>query len=100
MFFQGHPEYEEDTLLKEYIRDVRRFLKGEREAYPNLPANYFGAKISADLSQFQERALTCREESILADFPLKERLLKPINTWRKSGARIYRNWLRHLAEVQ
>ena len=100
LFFQGHPEYEEDTLLKEYIRDVKRFLKGEREAYPNLPANYFGAEISADLSRFQERALTCREEAILADFPLKERLLKPINTWRKSGARIYRNWLRHLAEAQ
>ena len=100
LFFQGHPEYEEDTLLKEYIRDVKRFLKRERETYPNLPDNYFGAEISADLSRFQERALTCRDEAILADFPLKEHLLKPINTWRKSGARIYRNWLRHLAEVQ
>jgi homoserine O-succinyltransferase/O-acetyltransferase len=100
LFFQGHPEYEEDTLLKEYIRDVKRFLKHEREAYPNLPANYFGAEMSADLGRFQERALTCREEALLADFPLHERILKPINSWRKSGATIYRNWLRQVVEVR
>jgi len=99
LFFQGHPEYEEDTLLKEYIRDVKRFLKGERETYPHLPENYFGAEISASLSRFRERALTCRDEAILPDFPLHDRILKPINTWRKSGARIYRNWILNLAEA-
>ena len=26
--FQGHPEYGAQTLLKEYRRDIRRFLKG------------------------------------------------------------------------
>src|SRR5205823_3861572 len=32
--FQGHPEYSARTLLKEYRRDIRRFLKMERETYP------------------------------------------------------------------
>ena len=100
LFFQGHPEYEEDTLLKEYIRDVKRFLKREREAYPHLPANYFGAEISSRLRRFQERALICRDEIILADFPLAGKVLRPVNTWRQSGAMIYRNWLRYLADAQ
>ena len=99
LFFQGHPEYEEDSLLKEYIRDVKRFLRREHPAYPHVPDNYFGDEITARLNRFQERALTCREEAILSEFPLKERLPTPINTWRKSGARIYRNWLRQLAEA-
>ena len=31
VFFQGHPEYEPDTLLREYRRDVGRFLvRGDR----------------------------------------------------------------------
>ena len=32
--FQGHPEYGAQTLLKEYRRDIKRFLRGERETYP------------------------------------------------------------------
>ena len=33
--FQGHPEYGAQTLLKEYRRDIKRFLRGERETYPS-----------------------------------------------------------------
>ena len=41
VFFQGHPEYEADTLLREYRRDVGRYLRGETETYPSLPRSYF-----------------------------------------------------------
>src|ERR1700728_3064502 len=34
--FQGHPEYGTRTLLKEYRRDIKRFLRGERETYPSM----------------------------------------------------------------
>jgi homoserine O-succinyltransferase/O-acetyltransferase len=34
VFFQGHPEYDGDTLLREYKRDVRRFFARERDEYP------------------------------------------------------------------
>ena len=37
VFFQGHPEYEPNTLLHEYKRDVRRYLTGERDTYPAMP---------------------------------------------------------------
>jgi homoserine O-succinyltransferase len=29
VFFQGHPEYDTDSLLREYRRDVGRFLRGD-----------------------------------------------------------------------
>jgi homoserine O-succinyltransferase len=35
--FQGHPEYGVQTLLKEYRRDIVRFLRHERETYPSMP---------------------------------------------------------------
>jgi homoserine O-succinyltransferase len=30
VFFQGHPEYEDTTLLREYRRDVGRYLRGQQ----------------------------------------------------------------------
>ncbi len=38
VFFQGHPEYAADTLVREYDRDVGRFLRGETCCRPALPA--------------------------------------------------------------
>ena len=39
IFFQGHPEYEETTLLREYRRDVGRFLRGQQPHYPTRRTN-------------------------------------------------------------
>ena len=41
VFFQGHPEYESDTLLREYRRDIGRYFKGETDRYPSMPRSYF-----------------------------------------------------------
>ena len=41
VFFQGHPEYESDTLLREYRRDVGRYIKGETATYPFDAAKLF-----------------------------------------------------------
>ncbi|MGC2228223.1 MAG: homoserine O-succinyltransferase, partial [Candidatus Sulfotelmatobacter sp.] len=41
--FQGHPEYGAQTLLKEYRRDIKRFLRADRETYPSMPKGYFDA---------------------------------------------------------
>jgi homoserine O-succinyltransferase/O-acetyltransferase len=37
VFFQGHPEYESDTLLREYRRDIGRYFKGETDMRPSIP---------------------------------------------------------------
>ena len=50
VFLQGHPEYDADSLLREYHRDVGRFLRGEREAYPQMPRDYFAVAAARELA--------------------------------------------------
>ncbi|MGA2811235.1 MAG: homoserine O-succinyltransferase [Candidatus Acidiferrum sp.] len=91
--FQGHPEYASRTLLKEYRRDVRRFLKQERPTYPALPHGYFDDAAARLLSDFRKDAESRPSEEILSAFP--ESLLAAAlqNSWQASAAHIYRNWL-------
>jgi homoserine O-succinyltransferase len=96
LHFQGHPEYTEYTLLKEYRRDITRFLSNERETYPTMPQGYFGSEANNLLSQFRETALRNGGEEAMAPFP-DDLLLKQLhNTWRSSATQIYRNWLRYV----
>ena len=60
LYFQGHPEYDADSLFREYRRDVTRFLNGERESYPGLPENYFDDVATALAEAFEERAVADR----------------------------------------
>jgi homoserine O-succinyltransferase len=93
--FQGHPEYGAQTLLKEYRRDIRRFLQKERETYPTMPKGYFDAASAKLLAQFQQTALVDPSEKQLAYFP--EAVVKMLErTWRSSATGIYRNWLQYV----
>jgi homoserine O-succinyltransferase len=94
--FQGHPEYGAQTLAKEYRRDIKRFLRSERETYPTMPHGYFDQPAGRILSDFQAYALADRREEILAAFP--EPVIECLqNTWQSSATGVYRNWLRYLA---
>ncbi len=56
---QGHPEYSTLSLLREYRRDVRRFLFGRGTLpYPCLPEGYLSALAVHRLDRFAARA--CR----------------------------------------
>jgi homoserine O-succinyltransferase/O-acetyltransferase len=96
VFFQGHPEYDERALLREYRRDVGRYLRRERETYPNLPEGYFDLAAAAMLSVFRATALADRHEELLQRFPLTavEARLKAAE--RAPVIELYRNWLRYL----
>jgi homoserine O-succinyltransferase/O-acetyltransferase len=96
VFFQGHPEYEADTLLREYRRDIGRFLRGERGAYPSTPHGYFDEDTVDALTALRERAFLDRREELLADFPTSLLAIKVRNTWHSAAVCIYRNWLRYL----
>jgi homoserine O-succinyltransferase len=96
VFFQGHPEYEATTLLLEYRRDIKRFLRRERETYPPLPQGYFDDDTIAVLTALRARALSDRREEQLEDFPTALVAGTVTNSWRPAAARIYRNWLLYL----
>ena len=97
LFFQGHPEYEDTTLLKEYRRDVGRFLRAEQPHYPTLPHGYFTAEASAMLAAFRARALLERHAGLLESFPFAAVAAALRNTWRGAAVAIYRNWLSRIA---
>jgi homoserine O-succinyltransferase len=96
VFFQGHPEYEANTLLLEYRRDIRRFLRRERETYPSMPRGYFDEDTVDALTAVRERALVDRREELIADLPMELMTEQVTNTWRSAGARVYRNWLSYI----
>ncbi|HEX3937129.1 MAG TPA: homoserine O-succinyltransferase [Xanthobacteraceae bacterium] len=92
LFFQGHPEYEADTLLREYRRDVGRFLDHERAHYPELPLGYFSPDGAAAAKAFRLQALAQRRAALAAEFPtaaLEASLQCP---WRPAALGVYEKW--------
>jgi homoserine O-succinyltransferase len=93
VFLQGHPEYEPTTLLREYRRDVGRFLRREREGYPALPRYYLDGASERSLEAFRRRALSARNPDLLESFPATGVVERFANSWHASALRLYRNWL-------
>jgi homoserine O-succinyltransferase/O-acetyltransferase len=98
LFMQGHPEYEADTLLREYRRDIARFLSGEREQYPGMPQGLFDDDAATILGAFRERGLAYRRNSLIAEFPMDSLEVGLESSWRRSAVAIYENWLDYLKE--
>ena len=96
VFLQGHPEYDAAALLKEYRRDVHRFLEGQSDRYPSMPLNYFGEETRQRLEAFREHVLGDKNADPPA-FPFLPEHLMPAHVWRPSAVRFYRNWLSTMA---
>jgi homoserine O-succinyltransferase len=97
MFFQGHPEYEPGTLLGEYRRDIGRFLRKEKDIYPQIPQNYFDFETEKILHAFRERALSDRCQELLASFPYGSLIANLSHAWRETAIQVYRNWLLYIS---
>jgi homoserine O-succinyltransferase len=93
VFLQGHPEYDHYALMREYRRDVTRFLSGERDSYPDMPHGYFAPDIVPALLAYEERARTRRTAEFLAQLPPLEPACAPESLWRAASVRLYQNWL-------
>ena len=100
VFFQGHPEYEANTLMLEYRRDIGRYLRGERETYPSMPENCLSPELATALQSLQDRAMCDPGEELLTDFP--DRLVEGnlARTWSSTAACLYHNWLNCLSAAK
>jgi homoserine O-succinyltransferase len=96
LFFQGHPEYEALSLEREYLRDVSRFLAGERDRYPGIPVGYFDPETEQKLAAFAVRAQTERRPALSAELP--ERNLRLDIATGAAATVMFRNWLDFLCE--
>jgi homoserine O-succinyltransferase len=94
VLLQGHPEYEPFTLLREYRRDVRRYLSGTQGSYPRPPAGYLGDEASAALAEFEARALAGpRHPALMEDFPFELAKGQVAASWDGTARRLMSNWL-------
>ncbi|MCK4866150.1 MAG: homoserine O-succinyltransferase [Gammaproteobacteria bacterium] len=94
VFFQGHPEYDIISLLKEYKREVKRFANNESDNYPPFPENYFSLQVQASLNEYKNQVINAKQSK--KDFPeFPESLIteKLDNTWHDSAEAILNNWI-------
>ena len=94
VYFQGHPEYDDISLLKEYKREVVRYAFGQREDYPPLPASYFNAEARDIAKQFQQRmSQTSDPDNLVSEFPEAALRAQLQNPWQQAAQQIFSNWL-------
>jgi homoserine O-succinyltransferase len=94
VFLQGHPEYDIISLLKEYKREVKRFVNNERDDYPPFPENYFSLQTQASLNEYKIQVINAKQNN--KDFPeFPESLIseKLDNTWHDTAEAILNNWI-------
>lgn len=96
IFFQGHPEYDALSLQREYMRDIARYLAGERDAYPAIPASYFDATTEDILVNFERRARSERKAELAAELP--GLTLRPSVPAGGAATTMFRSWLEFLGE--
>ncbi|MFZ0486978.1 MAG: homoserine O-succinyltransferase [Arenicellales bacterium] len=93
VFFQGHPEYDTISLLKEYKREVNLFTAGLR-GYPTFPDNYFPPQAQAILEEHQDRLARAVEKGgEQPEFPEDLVAPKVHNTWHDTGEAVVGNWI-------
>jgi homoserine O-succinyltransferase len=100
VFFQGHPEYDIISLLKEYKREVKRFIGGERDDYPPLPENYFSLQAAAIVDEYKDQVIeACDRGAPAPAFP--EPLLSQYldNTWHDTAEAIINNWMGKVYQI-
>lgn len=97
VFLQGHPEYDANSLAREYRRDMGQYLRRETDRRPTRPKGYFSAEAEAELDALELRAQ--REPS---DLPIEE--LAKIDAfgssrpeWRDAATAFYQSWINSLA---
>ena len=94
VFFQGHPEYDAVSLLKEYKREVSRYIEGIRSTYPPYPENYFAGEARKVLDDYKHQVERARSDySALSPFPDESVAHLVDNTWSDTGKAIVNNWL-------
>ena len=96
IFFQGHPEYDALALQREYMRDIARYLSGERDHYPAVPASYFDTETEEVLAKFEHRARAERKAELAAELP--GLTLRPGTPAGGAATTIFRNWIELLGE--
>jgi len=99
VYFQGHPEYDINSLLKEYKRDLSLYFAGKNEQ-PPYPENYFPLEARDIAERYLRQAhLALERGAELPVFPEDDMLPYLDNTWGDTARAIFNNWLGSVYQV-
>ncbi len=94
IYFQGHPEYDFNSLLKEFKRELTRYARHEIDEPPPFPEHYFDAEAAAiarDWIDVAQRHRDSGDNELRFDDAGIETHLD--NTWGDTAKAIVNNWL-------
>jgi hypothetical protein len=77
---------------------MNRFLRGEQDAPPAIPAAYYPTPVERALAVFSERARRDRRPELMESFPAAGAFGPCDAPWRPSAIQFYRNWLDLVAD--
>jgi homoserine O-succinyltransferase len=96
---QSHPEYDPTSLVREYARDVRRYVGHERDELPCLPTDCVIGTDWERLRLLHTRVIGGeRDPSLVAAFPFDEVGARAPWPWRGAALRLYANLLATIPE--
>ena len=99
VFFQGHPEYDINSLLKEYKRDLLGYFYG-KNPQPPYPDNYFPVEARELADRYIRQAqLQLENGGELPEFPEDDFMPWLDNTWGDTARAIFNNWLGSVYQV-
>jgi homoserine O-succinyltransferase len=91
---QGHPEYDPSSLLREYHRDARRYVRYERDDVPRLPLHCVAPGDWADLEKLHVAIIgDQRDPALLEAYPFDEVGARATWPWHGMAKTLYTNWL-------
>ncbi len=100
IFFQGHPEYDNFSLLKEYKREVDRWFDDIRSDYPPFPENYFNHEVADYLLTYKEQLHKYKNKQDQKPEWNEDWLIQNLdNTWRDTALSTFNNWLGHVYQI-
>jgi homoserine O-succinyltransferase/O-acetyltransferase len=94
VLIQCHPEYDPSSLVREYVRDVRRYADHERDELPCLPEECVTGPDWDRLRRLHGRVVGGeRDPDLLAAFPFDEVCARASWPWRGTAQRLFANLL-------
>jgi homoserine O-succinyltransferase len=91
---QAHPEYDASSLVREYVRDVRRYVDRERNELPCLPKDCVTGPDWYELDRLHQRVVRGeRDPALVAAFPFDEIGARAPWPWRGAALRLFANLL-------
>ncbi len=96
---QSHPEYDPSSLVREYARDVRRYVNREQDQLPCLPTDCMIGTDWDRLRLLHKRVIGGeRSPELVAAFPFDEVGERAPWPWRGTAQRLYANLLAAIPE--